>query len=131
MRHELEQSFRRLLPEVPWSFGGPAADVSRTDEAIVIKLDLPGMSVDDVQIDLDDRTLTVSGSRSDDKEERHEGYYRRERAFGDFARTFWLPLAADAEHVGAEFDNGVLRITVPLVKAAEPKRIEVKEKAVV
>ena len=103
----------------------PAMDLVETDDHFVLRADLPGMDEDDVKIELEDTTLTVSGERKAEHEEKSEGYYRVERAFGTFARTLTLPSGVDPEAVSASFDRGVLEIRVPKPEARKPRRIEI------
>ena len=103
----------------------PAMDLVETTDHFVLRADLPGMSEEDVKIELEDTTLTVSGERKAEHEDRSEGYYRVERAFGSFARTLTLPQGVDPEAVTASFDRGVLEIRVPKPEARKPRRIEI------
>jgi HSP20 family protein len=128
MRRELDESMRKLWPSAGGALA-PPADVTKTSDAIVVKLDLPGLTVDDVQIEVLDRTLVVSGERREEVEENHEGYYSRERSFGRFARTFGLPPGVDTATVKASFDDGVLTIDVPLRAEAKPRRIPILSRA--
>ena len=103
----------------------PAMDLVETGDHFVLRADLPGMGEEDVKIELEDTTLTVSGERKADHEAKGEGYYRVERAFGSFARTLTLPQGVDPEAVSASFDRGVLEIRVPKPEARKPRRIEI------
>jgi HSP20 family protein len=78
-----------------------------------------------VKIELEDTTLTISGERKAEHEEKSEGYYRVERAFGTFARTLTLPQGVDPEAVAASFDRGVLEVRVPKPEERKPRRIEI------
>jgi HSP20 family protein len=103
----------------------PAMDLLETEDHFVLRADLPGMDQDDVKIELEDTTLTVSGERKAEHESNSEGYYRVERALGTFARTLTLPQGVDPEAVAASFDRGVLEIRVPKPEARKPRRIEI------
>ena len=103
----------------------PAMDLVETDDHFVLRADLPGMDEDDVKIELEDSTLTISGERKAEHEEKSEGYYRVERAFGTFARTLTLPQGVDPEAVSASFDRGVLELRVPKPEERKPRRIEI------
>ena len=105
--------------------GMPAMDLVETDDHFVLRADLPGMGEDDVKIEIEDTTLTVSGERKAEHESGGEGYYRVERAFGTFARTLTLPQGVDPEAVTANFDRGVLEVRVPKPEARKPRRIEI------
>ena len=86
----------------------PAMDLVETESDLVLRADLPGMSEDDVQIEVKDNVLTLSGERHADSEEKSEGFHRVERSFGRFSRSLSLPRGVDAERVKASFENGVL-----------------------
>jgi HSP20 family protein len=103
----------------------PAMDLVETDEHFVLRADLPGVSEEDVKIELDERVLTVSGERKSDHETKKEGYYRVERSFGAFSRSLTLPQGVDAEAVSASFSNGVLEVRIPKPAAAKPRRIAI------
>ena len=86
---------------------------SRPAEHFVLKADLPGIEQSDVSIELEKNVLTVAGERKTEHEEKHEGYYRLERATGSFSRSLTLPEGIDADGVTASFDNGVLEVRIP------------------
>src|SRR5688572_15256251 len=91
----------------------PPMDLVETDEHFVLRADLPGLSEEDVAIEMEDNVLTVSGERKAEHEDRREGYYRVERAYGAFARSLTLPEGVDAGAVAATFDKGVLEVRIP------------------
>src|SRR5215207_6090602 len=91
----------------------PAMDLLETADHFVLRADLPGMTQEDVKIELEDSTLTVSGERKSEHEDKQEGYYRVERAFGSFSRSLTLPKGVDGDAVTAGFENGVLEIRIP------------------
>ena len=103
----------------------PAMDLLETDDHFVLRADLPGMGEDDVQIELEDGTLTVSGERKSEHEEREEGFHRVERSFGAFSRSLTLPKGIDGDAVSASFDRGVLEIRIPKPEARKPRRISI------
>ncbi len=100
-------------------------DLIETGEYFVLKADLPGMDEGDVSIEVEDNILTVSGERKTTHEEKHEGYYRLERATGAFSRSLTLPEGIDAESVTATFDNGVLEVRVPKPVQVKPRRVQI------
>ena len=104
----------------------PAMDVIENDNAITFRLDLPGLSVDDVNVELEDNVLTISGETGDTIEEEGDRYHYRERYTGSFQRSLRLPNTIDGDQVDASFENGVLNIVLPKLAQAQPKRIEVK-----
>ena len=103
----------------------PEVDIRETDKDLVIAVDLPGLEKKDVSLSLENNVLTIKGERKFEHEE-HESYYRLERAYGVFSRTFTLPRNVKANAVNANFKNGVLIVTLPKVEEARPKQIEIK-----
>jgi HSP20 family protein len=103
----------------------PSMDLVETDEHFVLRADLPGLSEGDVAIELEDNVLTVSGERKAEHEDRKEGYYRVERAFGTFARSLTLPEGVDADAVNASFDRGVLEVRIPKPEERKPRKVAI------
>ena len=103
----------------------PAMDLLETEDHLVLRGDLPGMTEDDVDIEIKDNVLTISGERKSDSEEKGEGYHRVERAFGSFSRSLNLPQGVDPEKIEAKFDNGVLEVRIPKPAEAKPTRVEI------
>ena len=104
----------------------PRANVSETDEGFEISLDLPGLKADDVDLELEDGVLTISGTRESEAEAEGKKLHRVERSHGAFRRSFSLGPDVDADKVEAEYKDGVLRIIVPKAEKVRPKRIEIK-----
>jgi HSP20 family protein len=104
----------------------PAMDVYETDDKIVATFDLPGIEPGDVDVSVEDSTLTVSGKRETSNEVKEENYHRVERRYGSFTRSLALPQTADTENVEARFDKGVLTVEVAKAEKARPKKIQVK-----
>ena len=103
----------------------PAMDLLETDDAFVLRADLPGMSESDVNIELEDNVLTLSGERKAEHEEKSEGFYRVERASGSFSRSLTLPKGVDPEAVNASFDRGVLEVRIPKPEQRKPRKITI------
>jgi HSP20 family protein len=103
----------------------PAMDLVETEDHLVLRADLPGMSEDDVEIEIKDGVLTVSGERRNEQESRSEGFYRVERATGRFSRSLSLPDGIDAGKVAASFDRGVLEVQIPKPEQTKPHRVEI------
>ena len=103
----------------------PAMDLVESGDHLVLRADLPGLVKDDVEIEVKDGVLTVSGERKAEHEERSEGSYRVERSFGTFSRSLTLPKGVDASGVEAEFENGVLEVRIPKPEEAKPHRVEI------
>jgi HSP20 family protein len=103
----------------------PPMDLVESGDHFVLRADLPGMSEEDVKIEFEDGTLTVSGERRSEHGEEKEGYHRVERSFGAFSRSLTLPQGVDADAVTASFDRGVLEIRIPKPEQRKPRRIEI------
>ncbi len=128
LQRELDRTFRHLPSDGNGRQAGwmPAVDVEQTDDSIVLKMDLPGMRREDVSIEAKNQTLIVTGERRQEREEKHEGYYNRERVFGRFSRTFMLPEGVAADDIEATFHDGVLTVRLPRPREEQPKSIEIK-----
>jgi HSP20 family protein len=103
----------------------PAMDLVEQDAEFVLRADLPGISEEDVKIELQDDVLTVSGERKAEHEERKEGHYRLERSFGSFSRSLTLPEGVDPEHIKASFDDGVLEVRIPRPEIRKPRKVQI------
>ena len=94
----------------------------------MVKADLPGLTKDDVKVELTDKLLTISGERKDEKEDKREGFYRSERSYGRFFRQIPLPEGVKTDKANATFRKGVLEVTMPAPKMESPARkLEIKE----
>ena len=107
----------------------PVVDIEQTKDAVMLKFDLPGMKREDVSIEVEGRTLTVSGERKEETEEKHEGYYSRERSTGRFSRSFMLPENVEESKIEAKFKDGVLIVKVPRSADEKPRKISIKPAA--
>ena len=103
----------------------PAMDLVESEGQFVLKADLPGLTQDDVSIEIQDSTLTLSGERKAEHESREQGWYRLERSSGRFSRSLTLPEGVDADAVTAEFENGVLEVRIPKPEERKPRRVEI------
>jgi len=126
----LDDRFDRLIErtfgrdrQAPWM---PAMDVYETDDQIVVTVELPGVHAEDVEVSVEDSTLTVGGAREFSSEVEQERYRRIERRYGAFSRAVTLPPKVDTSKVDARFSDGVLTIEIPKVEKAEPTKITVK-----
>jgi len=125
-----EDAFTRMLSEPqtnrPWA---PAVDIYETENELVLKADLPDVDLKDIDVRVENQTLTISGERKFEKQDTTKGYHRIERNYGTFVRSFSLPNTFDTEHIGAEFKNGVLSVTLPKKEAAKPRQVKIEVKA--
>jgi HSP20 family protein len=103
----------------------PAMDLVESDEHLVLRADLPGLGEDDVNIEIKDGVLTVSGERRAEHEDSAEGFYRLERAFGSFSRSLSLPDGIDVDSVDADFTDGVLEVRIPKPEERKPHRVQI------
>lgn len=133
------QSMRELFRWDPFQFGGvlplqteatfaPNFEVKETKESFVFRADLPGVAEKDLQVQLSDNRLSVSGKRESEKTEQNETYYASERSYGSFVRSFTLPEGIEADKAHAELKNGVLSIAIPKRPEAQPRKISVTSK---
>jgi HSP20 family protein len=103
----------------------PAADVYEDEKKITIKLEVPGIEEKDLDVSVENNTLTVKGERKFEKEEKEENFHRIERRYGSFYRAFTLPSTVDTEHVAASYNAGVLKLELQKKPEAQPKQIKV------
>jgi HSP20 family protein len=128
MQRELDRLFAHVTSEGPpdrragWL---PPVDIEQTADALVLKVDLPGIPRDAVSIEVHNGSLTISGQREEQRQDTHEGYVVHERISGSFARSFALPPHADPENVSATMKDGVLKVTIPRPTEESPRRITV------
>jgi HSP20 family protein len=125
-----EDAFSRMLTEPqtnrPWA---PAVDIYETENELVLKADLPDVDLQDIDVRVENQTLTISGERNFEKKDTTKGYHRIERNYGSFVRSFSVPSSFDTENIAAEFKNGVLSVTLPKKEAAKPRQVKVEVKA--
>ena len=131
LQNEMNRLFNTVFDAPAAPNGGtmrrwmPAMDLVETENHFVLKADLPGLTEADVNVEVEDNVLTLSGERKAEHEDKREGYVRVERAFGAFRRSLTLPEGIDPEAVQASFDNGVLEIRIPKPEDRKPRRISI------
>ncbi len=115
--------------DAPFGNGGttwlPPVDITETEDSLVLAFDLPGLKQDEIQIELDENVLTVSGQRQRKEERKQDDFYRFERRFGAFSRSVALPAGVSDESIDASYENGVLEIRVRKPEQYKPKRIQI------
>ena len=125
---DMHRLLGRMVPELAdtatnaWS---PAFDISEEGDQFLVRADLPGLTQDDVVVELQDRRLTISGERRQERREEHASFIRMERGYGSFSRTLTLPKGIDPDTIEASFEHGVLELRVPKPAKAEPHRITI------
>ena len=103
----------------------PPMDLVEAEDHFLLKADLPGLAEGDVNLEVQDGTLTISGERKAEHEQREKGWYRIERSFGSFSRSLTLPDGVDPDRIEAAFDHGVLEVRIPKPEERKPRRIEI------
>ena len=123
-----EDAFTRVLSEPqtnrPWA---PAVDIYETENELVLKADLPDVESKDIDVRVENQTLTIAGERKfESQQDNNKGYHRIERSYGNFVRSFAVPNTFDTQKIAASFKNGVLSVTLPKKEAAKPRQIKVQ-----
>jgi HSP20 family protein len=103
----------------------PAVDIYEDANKVVLKLEVPGIEEKDLDLRVENNTLTVKGERKFEKEEKEENFHRIERRYGSFYRAFTLPSTVDTEHIGASYNAGVLKLELAKKPEAQPKQIKI------
>jgi len=112
--------------EATFTTFAPAVDIEEHEKELVVMAELPGVKKDDVKVNLQNRVLTISGEKKQEKKVNRENLHRSERIYGKFQRCFRLPETADQDLIAAEFRDGILKIVVPKKIEALPKQLEIK-----
>jgi len=106
----------------------PAVDIYENNDSVVVKAELPGVERDQISVEVKDGILTLRGERKFEKEVKEESYHRIERSYGNFQRSFSLPVSVEQDEVTARFKDGVLEVILPKKEQARPKQIQVDVK---
>jgi HSP20 family protein len=127
-RWDVDRLFGEIVnrPALRFATSGPAADLYETDDGFTLKMNLPGYDLADIDVNLEQGVLLVSGSREGEMDEEKGTYHVRERSWGRFNRSFTVPHKIDPKAVQAEFANGVLIVNLPKAAEARARRIEIK-----
>jgi len=123
-----DESFSRTADvddDISMSAWKPSVDIYETDEAIILKAELPGIKKEDVSVEVKDDVLTLRGERVEDKEIKEGSYFRKERCFGRFSRAFNLQHRVQPDKIKAKFKDGILEIEIPKPEEEKPKQITV------
>jgi HSP20 family protein len=124
-----EDAFSRMMTEPadnrPWS---PSVDVYETENELVLKADLPEVELKDIDVRVENQTLTIAGERKFERKDSGKAYHRIERSYGNFTRSFTIPSMFDTDHISAAFKNGALTVTLPKKETAKPRQIKVEVK---
>jgi HSP20 family protein len=103
----------------------PSVDIVETDDKIILEAELPGMKPEEVEVSIENNVVTLKGERKFEKKEEKDNYHRIERSYGSFIRSFTLPRTVVGDEARADFENGVLRITLPKREETKARRIEI------
>ena len=124
-----EDAVTRLMSQPrtsrPWS---PAVDILETENELVVKAGLPDVRLEDIEVQVENQTLSIKGERRFEEDASAQGYHRIERSYGSFVRSFAVPNSVDTEKVSADYKNGVVTIKLPKKEAAKPKQVRVEVK---
>ncbi|RMF90274.1 MAG: Hsp20/alpha crystallin family protein [Nitrospinota bacterium] len=131
LREEMDRLFEDFFGSTPLRLrdGGllePAIEVAETDEAVVVKAQVPGVSKDNLNLTITDDTLTLKGEVKAEEEQKEKNYYRREIRYGSFQRTIPLPVAVKADQAKAQLKDGILQVTIPKSEEAKSKSIPIE-----
>ena len=107
----------------------PAVDIYEDPKKVILKLEVPGIEEKDLDVRVENNTLTVKGERKFEKEEKEENFHRIERRYGTFFRSFTLPTTVDSEHINASYTNGILKLELNKKPEAQPKKIPLQSAA--
>jgi HSP20 family protein len=125
----VEESLSRPLARTLWDITSePSMDLYQTDAAVVVKMGLPGVKPEDIQVSVANGVLNIRGELKEEKEEKEKMYLLRERRFGSFSRSVTLPSNVSVEKADAQFENGILTLTLPKAEEAKAKMITVRAK---
>lgn len=130
LRDEMNDLISRIWHGNDWGPDGlalnPAMDVSEDENAYELRMDAPGMSADEFDIQIQGNTISVRGSRNEESEEKTKTFHRVERCSGNFSRTITLPCDINEDEVAAQYENGVLALTLPKSETSRVKKVDVK-----
>lgn len=104
----------------------PPVDIYEDEHKLMLKLEIPGVRQEDIDVRVENQTLTVKGQRGFEAEEKEENFHRIERRFGSFVRSFTLPMTIDTESIAAKYENGVLALQLAKKEAAKPKQVKIE-----
>jgi HSP20 family protein len=129
LQSRLDRLFEDVVGEGKRGEWTPAIDLIRNKEKLILRVDMPGITPEDVKIEVRDDIITVSGQHEEKTEEKDENYVRRERRFGSFSRSIALPSGVDPDRIEATGKHGVVEVTIPLPAEKKAKSVEIKPKA--
>jgi len=128
LRNEIDRMFRSFYEdsESSDSHWMPSVDIIDEKDKLLLTAEIPGVEKKDVKINLQNNVLSIEGEKKQEHEEKDDNYYRSERFYGKFCRSFTLSSDVDSDNIQADFDNGVLTVTMPKSEKVKPRQIEIK-----
>ncbi|MBD3233609.1 MAG: Hsp20 family protein [candidate division Zixibacteria bacterium] len=130
MRNNLNRLFRDTVNDEDWpgypSQWAPMVDINENKNAIIMRAEMPGVKKEDLEVSVDERTLTICGEKKDEHLEDDEGFYRSERSFGHFCRHFSLPHSVDSNGIKARYNDGILKVSMPKIKDTKRQVVDVE-----
>jgi len=127
-----DELFNRFFEGSDWLLSGatswPAIDLAEREDSVVVRAELPGMKAEDIDLQVRNNVLNISGEKADKTEEKGENFYHVESRRGGFRRSIMLPSEVDAEKINAAYKDGILTVTLPKAEKAKPRRIAISEK---
>lgn len=124
-QQDINRLFEGMFGEFPERGWYPIVDIAERDDAFVIKAELPGVRPEDVKLNMANNVLTMYGEKQQEQEKKDQNYYRIERTYGTFQRSFTFPSTVDADKINASYKDGVLTVTLPKAEQARPKQIPI------
>lgn len=132
LRNRMDRLFTRMGEDVEQPIMGvnwmPTTDVYETKDALIVKTEVPGLTEKDIEVELENNILTISGERKFEEKTEEKGYSRFERKYGKFMRSFTLPTNVAADKIQANYANGILEVDIPKTEEAKPKKIKLDVK---
>ncbi len=127
IQRELDRAFGELSGEEGTERGSwlPTVDISETEEQIKIRAEVPGVKKEDINLNIEDNVLSISGEKKVEEKEEKENYHRVERSFGCFKRSIYLPDISDQKNIKAQYNDGVLTVSIPKKEEAKKKAIPI------
>lgn len=131
LQDEVNRMFDEFFGRVPAqvetedSIWSPSVDMSEDNNSVIVEAEIPGMSKDDIKVNIQEDTIILKGEKKQEKEEKEANYHRIERSYGAFVRSFTLPAPVQSDKVKATYKNGILKITLPKTEEVKPKEISI------
>jgi HSP20 family protein len=123
-----ERFWRAPVPFAPWAEGGMSIDMYETEDTVVVKTPIPGVTADEIDVSITGDNLTIRAEVKEDEEIKRENYLRRERRYGSYCRSVTLPGGLETDQAEADYTDGILTLSFPKAEEVKPKTIEIKTK---